>query len=82
MKEMLLTDRQYEKLICFFSDMCKKLGKNKSLSDKVRYNEAMNCLDMLSSVENTQYDEQYCGISINISEEQKEKIICSIIDLI
>lgn len=62
--------------------MCKKLGKSKSLSDKVRYNEAMSCLDMLSSVEDTQYDEQYCGISINISEEQKEKIICSIIDLI
>lgn len=79
---MLLTDRQYEKLICFFSEMCKKLAKSNNLSDKVRYNKAINCLDMLSSVENTQYDEQYCGISISISEEQKEKIIRSIIDLI
>lgn len=79
---MLLTDRQYEKLICFFSEMCRKLAKSKNLSDKLRYYDAMSCLDVLSSVENTQYDEQYCGISISISEEQKEKIIRSITDLI
>lgn len=82
MKEMLLTDARYEKVIGFLVESCEALKDSSLLSDKKKYNQAMYCLDVLSSVENTQYDAQYKGISLMISEEQKEQIICCLIDFI
>lgn len=82
MKEMLLTDARYEKVIGFLAESCEALKDSRLLSDKKKYNQAMCCLDILSSVENTQYDMQYKGISLMLTEEQKEQIICCLIDFI
>lgn len=80
MKEVILTDKRYTKVVSFLTNSCKALSE--SLSDKTKYNQAMTCLEFLSSVENTQYDEQYEGISIMLTDSQMEQLICCLIDFI
>ena len=82
MRELLLTDARYQKVICYLADNCEKFKTSHRLSDKKKYNQAMACLELLSSVENTQYDAQYEGISIVLKKKKKEQIILCLIDLI
>ena len=81
MKEIILTEARYEKIVRFLADASAKLSPMK-LSDKEKYNQAMNCLEYMSSVENTQYDAQYKAVSIMLSENQMEEIIKCLIDFI
>lgn len=81
MRELLLTEEQYGKVATFFWDKYDELKKSDKLSDRKKAYDTMNCLDVISSVENTQYDDEYCGISIMITEQQTEELLCCLIDL-
>jgi hypothetical protein len=81
MKEIILTEARYEKVVRFLADSSAKLSQMK-LSDKEKYNQAMNCLECLSSVENTQYDAEFQAVSIMLSENQMEEIIKCLIDFL
>lgn len=81
MKEIILTEKRYNKVVNFLSEACENLSQEK-LSDVKKYNMAMNCLEYLSSVENTQYDEQLRAVSVLLTDNQMEETIKCLIDFI
>lgn len=80
-REMILSEERHEKVVTFLAEACEDLTIEK-LSDRQKFNQAMSCLQYLTDIENTQYDEAFHGISILLSAEQMEEIICCLIDFI